>query len=464
MSHHSLTHSGLLIPAQSPAVKFHSQPPHFSAFSSFPFFFCLLSFVLLLTGCEKNTTSLLQQHLTLSLDYAAVTDVWFNVQTGNIDLPMDFKLLRDDSLVLQGKLNTTDTTLTDTLLLPAHSYSYHLQLYKIGALSALSNELSITTMDTTSHEFQWTSYTFGGYHGSSEFRDVAIVNENDIWAVGDVTGDSLHPELDYNAIHWDRSQWELKQIQFRYFCNQPSTFPAPANCILGFNHDDIFISAGSQFTHWNGKVQDDLECVPVSSYKLWGTDETNIYGVGAIGKIAHYNGTFWQNLESGTDLPIRDIWGALNPSTGETEILAVASLRNQGRKMDLLRISDLQVIPVDTTGLHVNVNSVWFEPSRVYYVAGNGLFRKNRLSDTHWKDLPDLPLIYKEAVRGNSLNDVFIVGDFGMVSHFNGRSWYHYQYNELPLISGAPRFLVNDSVHELITLHRPDWLDVFARG
>jgi len=27
-----------------------------------------------------------------------------------------------------------------------------------------------------------------------------------------------------------------------------------------------------------------------------------------------------------------------------------------------------------------------------------------------------------------------------------------------------PRFLVNDSVHELITLRRPDWLDVFARG
>jgi hypothetical protein len=105
--------------------------------------------------------------------------------------------------------------------------------------------------------------------------------------------------------------------------------------------------------------------------------------------------------------------------------------------MDLLRISGLQVIPMDTTGLHVNVNSVWFEPSRVYYVAGNGLFSKRRLSDTHWKDLPNLPLQYIYAVRGNALNDVFIVGAFGLVSHFNGRNWDHYQYNELPLIDGV---------------------------
>jgi len=37
-------------------------------------------------------------------------------------------------------------------------------------------------------------------------------------------------------------------------------------------------------------------------------------------------------------------------------------------------------------------------------------------------------------------------------------------YTPSAVASATPRFLVNDSVHELITLRRPDWLDVFARG
>jgi len=42
--------------------------------------------------------------------------------------------------------------------------------------------------DTTSHNLSWTQYTFGGAGtaGSSYFNDVAIINDTDIWAVGQV--------------------------------------------------------------------------------------------------------------------------------------------------------------------------------------------------------------------------------------------------------------------------------------
>jgi peroxiredoxin len=32
-------------------------------------------------------------------------------------------------------------------------------------------------------------------------------------------------------------------------------------------------------------------------------------------------------------------------------------------------------------------------------------------------------LIYTDRIRGVGLNDVFVVGDFGLVAHFNGFSW-----------------------------------------
>ena len=45
--------------------------------------------------------------------------------------------------------------------------------------------------DTTSHNFTWETWTFGE-HSSSVLNDVAIIDENNIWAVGEIyMNDSL---------------------------------------------------------------------------------------------------------------------------------------------------------------------------------------------------------------------------------------------------------------------------------
>jgi len=196
-------------------------------------------------------------------------------------------------LVLQGKLNTTDTTLIDTLLLPTHSYNYQLLLYKNGALSALSNELSITTMDTTSHEFQWEVCSIGGYHGSSVFYDVAIIDENNIWAVGEIYGDSLNPQMDYNAIHWDGHQWELKRILYGGNFWTIRTFYA-------FSANDISFT---YVVRWDGNHFIEMPIPDIlmgwGKNTMWGTSSHDYYLAGDFGTIVHYNGTTWQKLESG---------------------------------------------------------------------------------------------------------------------------------------------------------------------
>jgi len=71
---------------------------------------------------------------------------------------------------------------------------------------------------------------------------------------------------------------------------------------------------------------------------------------------------------------------------------------------------------------------VWFVPNRQYYVVGGGIYEKERLSDNEWKNNPlDITTYYTESVRGNHQNDVFVVGAFGEVLHYNGNSWRSYR-------------------------------------
>ena len=42
---------------------------------------------------------------------------------------------------------------------------------------------------------------------------------------------------------------------------------------------------------------------------IWGTSSSNMYFVGLHGRIAHYIGVEFSEIESGTDLDLTDIWG-----------------------------------------------------------------------------------------------------------------------------------------------------------
>ncbi|MEJ2636544.1 MAG: hypothetical protein P8184_14780 [Calditrichia bacterium] len=48
----------------------------------------------------------------------------------------------------------------------------------------------------------------------------------------------------------------------------------------------------------------------------------------------------------------------------------------------------------------------------------------------------DFPLIFMAGIRGQGINDILVVGGFGLVSHFNGLTWHHYAGNELPTFYG----------------------------
>ncbi len=87
-------------------------------------------------------------------------------------------------------MDSPDTLFYFDSLLPNTNYTFDAVTYDDGK-EIKSNPVTFTTLDTTSHNFTWQTFTFGE-HQHSVLYDVAIIDENNIWAVGAIyMNDSL---------------------------------------------------------------------------------------------------------------------------------------------------------------------------------------------------------------------------------------------------------------------------------
>ena len=296
-------------------------------------------------------------------------------------------------------------------------------------------------IDTTSHDFVWRIDTIG--INRSYLLDVAVIDENNIWAVGEINTEDtgipdsngiIHPP--YNAIHWDGIEWNLIRIKEKL-----NDLILPISVLRGIkviSESDIWLASGS-ILYYDGEyatIAYKREYIQESARGFWGISESNIYCYGDNGMLVHYNGTSWHRIPSGTELDINDIWGTKNEKTGEWEIYAVASDigRRTGRK--ILKVNST-VQSVSTDSLPDDISSIWFIPGERYYVCGDGLYETSSFSK-YWNRVPNqIDYFYKTKIRGNASNDIFVVGSFGLFSHFNGYTWHHYTDNELVSFNGS---------------------------
>jgi hypothetical protein len=364
--------------------------------------------------------------LTLELDDVSCTEAWLQITTNNIQLPTTINLLKNNSVTQSFSLSTQDSLFYIDSLLPNQNYSFQVSSIQHPVSS---NELSVTTMDTTSHNFTFETFTFG-QHSSSVLYDIAIINENDIWAVGEIyMNDSLgNPDPHaFNAIHWDGTSWELKRIMFYTICGQQSRTPYPAKAIFAFSKNDIWISVdGDQIARIENGVQTNIICLPsnvsMSINKIWGTSNNDLYIVGSAGNIAHYKNGSWTKIESGTTTDIQDILGYNDNFTNESDVYCAVSYVFQAGDRKIIHIKNNMVDSL-TWLSDKRINSIWTSNNRFFFTAGDGVFENKR---GYWNQVKDLPPYYSNNIRGNDLNDVFVCGDFGLLSHFNGSSWVTY--------------------------------------
>jgi hypothetical protein len=337
-------------------------------------------------------------------------------------------------VIFDAVLNKSDTMILDTDLLPNTTYTYRAYRLANNAKRDSTPALHARTMDTTSHDWTWTMETFGVL--SSQFDDVAIINDTLAYAVGKIyLNDSLgqNDPTPYNLAVWNGQSWRFERRNFTWRLLYPNSGGEPQGTssirsIFAFNSNDIWIAAQT-VQHWNGTTWTEHAAIagydnqgfPIAAggaLKIWGSSSSNLYFVGRGGLIIHYNGSSWRKIESGTSLDIYDIYG-----DGE-EVLAVGSVSKRVDRV-ILKITPTVVIPLSQTGVLYRLQSIWFETARQYIGVGEGVYEKRCLSDSVWRTYPSgvITSFASSSIRGNHVNDILIVGSFGEVLHWNGINW-----------------------------------------
>ena len=150
--------------------------------------------------------------VSLNLIYVSCTEAFIKVTAADSVLPLNISLTKDNSTIANFTLTKTDTVVVDTTLQPSITYTYQ-TTETINGKEEKSDTLQVKSLAITSNNFTWQTFTFGNpAYGSSLLRDVAIIDENNIFAVGEIYNDTTG--VPYNAVHWDGSSWELKKINY----------------------------------------------------------------------------------------------------------------------------------------------------------------------------------------------------------------------------------------------------------
>lgn len=381
-----------------------------------------LFLILLIQSCNTTEPIPVNENIKITEINAAVIEAYLNIQIENPSSDREVVIERNGQQVISFTASKTDTAITDTGLTENTLYKYKAKLTENGKVIGESSEISVTTMLPTSHNFTWQTFTFGE-HSSSSLYDVAIIDENNIWAVGEIYIKDSSGEIDphpYNAVHWDGTKWELKRILFYTVCGQQNRTPYPAKSIFAFNENDIWISAGDQIVRWDGNTEKVVICLPFSFYinKLWGSSPNSVYAVGNGGNIAYYNGTSWQKVESGTDWDIYDVFGKDDISSIYFTATSILTDESILIKFDKNKFKDIK--HNGTFALY----SVWYNTINKIYLAGSYFFI---YENSKWQKISELSNQSTTSVKGTGFNDIVVVGTKGIINHFNGLSWLSYQ-------------------------------------
>ena len=379
------------------------------------------------------TVQTLEEIINLELISTFTTTSRFKVSIPDSTLTWSFNLYRDGNNVLTTNVNQKDTIIVDGGLTPNTQYSY--QAFWINEDIAVDTSENVTaqTMDTTSHNFTWEIDTLGGY--GSYLRDVAIVDENNIWVVGMIKIPDPDSSFNgtgwesFNAAHWDGVEWELLKI-----FNGSLTLYS----IEYFSEDNIWVTSHCFPYHWDGIdwTQYHLNDMGMSGVcagnAIEGTSSEMLYFVGDNGSIVHYDGNTFTRMESGTEVDLEDIDGT---EDGEHVFVSGFNLFGYNNTSPLLHIHNGEITKVYESiypwgneedwgrieAIEVIGDTVYLSTWGRDWIAYNYLTGEAR--EYLYNSIPEFYGTRMVDVCSNGINDILLAGAFPATLHFNGVSW-----------------------------------------
>lgn len=374
--------------------------------------------------------------LGLGLKAHTCTEAWIEIQIGNNDKTSNIYLKKNGQIIKTINIGQSDSVIYFDDLLPNTSYRFDAFTYVDGK-ELNSNPLIFTTLDTTSHNLIWQTFIVGE-HSRSVLNDAAVIDENNIWAVGEIyTNDSLgSPDFEmYNALNWNGSSWEMYKIPYTY---QGSDY-YPIQSVCAFNANDIWFG-GNGIIHWNGTEFKPVTIPngiwgPYQINKIWGSSNNDLYVAGGKGSIAYFNGNSWSKIESGTTSNLIDIRG-----TQDGKTIWICGVNNDHGVSTLLKIKNSisQIIFEGSSNTRNNgyyvgpISSLWCDNDyRVFLMNWSGICLQ-RNSDKLFLE-KQIAAFSSMGLRidGSSYNNVFTCGQ-RLLGHWNGISFKEYQELSTP--------------------------------
>jgi hypothetical protein len=365
---------------------------------------------------------------TLTVEETACEQAWLHLRLQQVVFPAQFTVFQNDKAVGSITVTTPDTMLILNNLNPGTGYKYQLVMH-YRHLEYPTNTVSFNTLNPTSHYINWDVTYIGGNYGTCMLYNCAIIDENDIWAVGDIytkdsdTYDSLGNWINpHNAVHWNGASWELKTILYpggRFYYYEPII----SFCV--FNKNSIWFENeyydGTKFSFFpitEGMFTSDENM-------MWGSTKDNLYIACNDGSIIRYVGNGqWKWLYTGVHVPINDVYGLYNEVTGDLKVyMALSDFWTPSAPHKIMTLDAHDKVDSVKWGLGRDLTGIWTNKGNIFFTSGDGVF--NNLTGS-WKEVSELPRYYTNGVRGNGVNDVFVCGDLGYLAHFNGQDWHYY--------------------------------------
>jgi len=280
------------------------------------------------------------------------------------------------------------------------------------------NQDSLTHVkDSLAHAFVWTEY-INKMPGETSPSGAWIFGQNDIYIVAN------------SLWHFDGTSFTIVPVYDRTFNNTPLNLAD--DYIFALTKTDIWITAsGGEALHTtDGKYYDDYRFGGVNA--CWGTSSNDMFFVGNVGNIYHYDGSTFTPMTSNTTKDLRSVWGTShndvwatgwNSSAGTTVLLhynGTSWAEDQFSSSGTINNYAIGTVwACDSLGHSIAV----IAGTRVFHKTDNGAWR----SDTSevGNGLGGGTYIGIGAFGGTA-TDIMAVGGWGFVGHWNGKTWKQY--------------------------------------
>ncbi|QOJ27373.1 MAG: hypothetical protein HRU80_00250 [Ignavibacteriales bacterium] len=386
-------------------------------------------------SCSEPASPFGQTEITLEALDASCTEVWLDLKFSNLTEPANVEIRQNGV-----KIKTIIKAKNDTLLLlsgfqPEQSLSFQTFILNEKDESVKgSNQAQITTLKETSQNFTWQTWSFGEV-GSSTFHDVEIIDEDNIWAFGEIKFEdsSVYSYNLFNAVHWNGQEWELKKFEIPTDCSTVRLPPLVAGT-ANTEHKIYFTNGNFIGTFSDNGISVDCGAANMLVGVIMGIaikNDSSLYVHGSRGTLLKREGKVWRDLTRDTDLKIQDMTIVNNLRYKRTDIFGIASLAFQTVSPKIYHVSEQdKVAELSIGGLRSGADDIASINGLKYYVVGDGIFTKSDIFNQKepWIKFPtgSIARYYSESVDAQDFNDVVVSGSFTEIVHFNGLKWKNF--------------------------------------